>query len=82
MITTPDEVPDGYVLLQRHNGQACYAACMSGTFAGWLMWKHPDGQWVSKRKLEAWELMQVEDQRDDGIVIETSGLVANGPRAG
>lgn len=64
------EVPEGYVLLQRENGRAKYAACMVGRFAGWLMQKHPDGQWVSERRLEAWELMQVEDQRDYAIVTE------------
>jgi len=64
-----EELPSGFILLQEENGRACYAACMIGQFSGWLMWKHPDGQWVSKRKLESWELMQVEDQRDDTIVF-------------
>lgn len=71
-----NEVPDGYALLQRHNGKACYAACMAGPFAGWLMWKHPDGQWISKRKLEPREMMQVEDQRDYNIVQETNSVRA------
>jgi len=26
--------------------------CLSGRFAGWLFRKHPDGQWISIRKLE------------------------------
>lgn len=26
--------------------------CIGGRFDGWLMKKHPDGQWVSVRKLE------------------------------
>lgn len=76
MNQTQNEVPEGFTLLQRENGKAVYAACMTGRFAGWLMWKHPDGQWVSKRKLEARELMQVEDQRDDGIVQETTATPA------
>lgn len=71
------EVPEGFVLLQLHDGHACYAACMDGgRFHGWLMWKHPDGQWVSKRKLEQWEIMQVEDQRDYGIVQSTNSVRA------
>lgn len=66
-------LPEGFVLLQRHEGNDCYAACLDGgRFHGWLMWRHPDGQWVSKHKLEPWEVMQAEDQRDDGIVHETS----------
>lgn len=71
------EVPDGFVLLQRHNGKAAHAACMDGgRFHGWLFAKGPDGQWVSQRKLEAWEAMQVEDQRDYGIVQETNSVRA------
>ena len=63
------QVPAGFVLLQTENGKPVYSACLDGgRFHGWLMWKHPDGQWVSKRKLEAWEIMQAEDQRDYGIV--------------
>lgn len=63
------QVPAGFVLLQTKNGKPVYSACLDGgRFHGWLMWKHPDGQWVSKRKLEAWEIMQAEDQRDYGIV--------------
>lgn len=29
-----------------------HAVCVGGRWDGWLMWKHPDGQWVSVRKLE------------------------------
>lgn len=28
-----------------------HGVCVGGRFDGWLMWKHPDGQWVSVRKL-------------------------------
>lgn len=28
-----------------------HGVCIGGRFDGWLMWKHPDGQWVSVRKL-------------------------------
>lgn len=77
MQTTLKEVPDGFVLLQRHDGKARYAACLDGgRFHGWLMQKHPDGQWVSQRKLESWEIMQAEDQRDDNIIHETAGTVS------
>lgn len=27
-----------------------HALCLSGTFEGWICWKHPDGQWVSAAK--------------------------------
>ena len=27
--------------------------CIGGRFDGWLMRKHPDGQWVSEAKLES-----------------------------
>lgn len=71
------EVPTGFVLLQRHNGHACYAACMDGgVFHGWLMWKAPNGNWVSQRKLAEWEIMQVEDQRDGSWVFSTNNVRA------
>ena len=71
------EVPKGFVLLQRHNGKAYYAACMDGgPHHGWLMWKHPNGDWITKRKLEGWEIMQVEDQRDGNIVQHTNSVRA------
>jgi hypothetical protein len=72
------EVPDGYVLLQRHNGKPCHAACLDGgRFHGWLFAKGPEeGQWVSVRKLAEWEVMQAEDQRDDNIVHETTHTAA------
>lgn len=69
LVSIPDDLPPGFVPLQREKGRLVYAACLDGgRFNGWLMWKHPDGQWVSKRKLVDWEIMQAEDQRDYGIV--------------
>ena len=69
-----DELPVGFVPLQSENGKVVYAACMDSNARHykWLMWKHPDGQWVSKRKLEDWEVMQVEDQAHYGIVQEAA----------
>ena len=28
-----------------------HGVAIGGRFDGWLMWRHPDGQWVSIRKL-------------------------------
>jgi hypothetical protein len=65
-----DKLPSGFVPLQKENGRIVYAACMDSNAMHykWLMWRHPDGQWVSKRKLQEWEVMQVEDQEHYGIV--------------
>jgi len=73
-VSTADELPSGFVPLQKENGRIVYAACMdsSARHYKWLMWRHPDGQWVSKRKLEDWEVMQVEDQEHYGIVQEAA----------
>ena len=44
--------------------------CLDGSDVhGWIFYRHPDGQLVTKRKLADWELMQAEDQRDENIVI-------------
>ncbi len=29
-----------------------HGVCVGGRFNGWLMWLHPDGQWVSVLQLE------------------------------
>lgn len=29
-----------------------HAVCIGGRFDGWLMHRHPDGQWISVRKLD------------------------------
>jgi hypothetical protein len=47
--------------------------------------RHPDGQLVSCQKLENWEIMQVEDQRDSDIVLDGGHNVishSNGARCG
>ena len=61
MTLTPNEFQQGYnqgladncpppriVLLGGGKG-----VCIGGRFDGWMMWKHPDGQWVSEVKLES-----------------------------
>lgn len=63
-----DEVPSGFVILQRNPDR--FVCLDNGRFHGWLMYKHPDGHLVSDRKLEHWELMQVEDQVYYDIVQE------------
>lgn len=30
-----------------------YGVCVGGRYDGWLMWQHPDGQWVTKANLES-----------------------------
>jgi hypothetical protein len=69
-----DDLPNGFVPLQSENGKVVYAACLDvkARHYKWLMWLHPDGHWVSKRKLEEWEVMQAEDQEHYGIVIEAA----------
>lgn len=73
-VSSADELPKGFVPLQQENGKIVYAACLdpNARHYKWLMWKHPDGQWVSKRKLEEWEVMQAEDQSHYGIILGTS----------
>lgn len=49
-----------------------YAACLdrSNSWHGWLFKRHPDGGFVSIRKLKQWEIAQAEDQKHYGIVIK------------
>jgi len=54
---------NGLVLLQQNPD------CAWNPANNWLYVKGGDGQWVTQRKLEPWEVMQAEDQRDGGIVL-------------
>jgi len=63
-----NQLSNGLTLLQQNPDFA--VDLRSGKWHGWLFRRHPDGQWVSDRKLVAWEIMQAEDQRDQGIVIQ------------
>ena len=59
---------NGLTLVQRNPDKA--VDLTGGDWNGWLFFRHPDGQFVSESKLEPWEVMQAEDQRDYGIVID------------
>jgi len=55
---TMDEHVERSALLDRSQAvrfikiDADQAICVGGRFDGWLMHKHPDGQWITIRKLE------------------------------
>jgi len=62
------ELKDGWVRVQVNPERV---ACLDGSeWHGWLFMRHPDGQLVSCQELKNWEIMQVEDQRDNNIVID------------
>lgn len=62
-----DQLPEGLKLLQINPD---IAVDLTGSrYHGWLFYLHPDGQWVTLRKLADWEIMQAEDQVDAEIVI-------------
>ena len=53
---------NGLVLLQQNPD------CAWNPKNNWLYIKGQDGKWITYRKLESWEVMQAEDQRDNCIV--------------
>ena len=69
-----NELPNGMTLLQKNPDFA--VDLRGGKTHGWLFSKGASGQWVTSRKLENWEIMQAEDQRDEGIVIHSPNLRA------
>ncbi len=77
------ELKTGWVRVQVNPERV---ACIdNGEWHGWLFMRHPDGQLVSCQKLENWEIMQVEDQRDSDIVLDGGHNVishSNGARCG
>lgn len=62
-----NRLENGLVLLQQNPD--CAVDLSGGKAHGWLYVRGHDGQWVTHRKLEQWEIMQAEDQRDYEIVI-------------
>lgn len=71
-----NQLSNGMTLLQKNPDIAVQLD--GGDWHGWLFNKHPDGKWVSQRKLESWEIMQAEDQRDEGKVIHSPHARAGG----
>ena len=67
-----NELPNGLTLLQRNPDFA--VNLKGGEWHGWLYHRGANEQWVSQRKLAAWEIMQAEDQREDGHVIQSPNL--------
>ena len=67
MLEMNNTLDNGLVLLQQNPD--CAVDLSGGKAHGWLFVRGPDGQWVTHRKLAEWEVMQAEDNRDQGIVI-------------
>ena len=68
------ELPNGLTLLQKNPDYA--ANLMGGKMHGWLYFRGENREWVTNRKLASWEIMQAEDQRDEGIVIQSPSVRA------
>jgi hypothetical protein len=64
-----NKLKNGLVLLQSNPN---IAICLdeNSEYYGWLFYQHPDGQYVTMRKLKSWELMQAEDQIDEGLILD------------
>lgn len=63
-----EELKEGWARLQVNPE---YVACLDNSeWHGWVFKRHSDGQLVSYYKLQPWEIMQAEDQRDEGIVLD------------
>lgn len=62
------KVPATLTLLQINPAKA--VDLNGGITHGWLYYEHPDGYWITERKLDIFELMAATDQRDAGIVID------------
>jgi len=64
-----NEMGNGFILVQ-HSPDYAVQLDRNSAWFGWLFYRHPDGQLVSKRELESWEIMQAEGQRDENIIID------------
>lgn len=63
------EVGNGLTLLQVNPHCAADLNADRKTY-GWLYTKHPDGHWVTHRKMSPGEIEQAHDQAADGAVLQ------------
>lgn len=70
---TYEVLPFRFIPLQVKNGKVTHACCAdeNSTHYLYLMCRTSYGVWIPLRKLEKWEIMQVEDQEYYGIILET-----------
>jgi hypothetical protein len=62
-------LPKDFVLVQEKPDMA---VCTGGKWKGWLFsYKENPEHWIPERKLEGWEMMQVEDQIHYDIIISS-----------
>lgn len=64
-----NRLPNGLTLLQVNPDCAAQLDSNAKDF-GWLYTKHPDGQWVTHRKLEPAEIEIAQDQAADMAVLQ------------
>lgn len=62
-----NHLSNGLILLQENPN--CAVDLSGGEDHGWLYYQVPGEEWVKHRKLLDWEIMQAEDQRDEGIIL-------------
>ncbi len=69
MNTLSSTLPNGLTLVQRSPDCAIDLRTNSASYR-WLFTRseNTNGQWVTVRRIEDWELTQAEDQRDNNIV--------------
>lgn len=63
------QLPGGLTLLQVNPDSAADLNPESRTYR-WLFYRHPDGQWVTQRKMTDAEFDQAWDQAVDGAVLQ------------
>lgn len=68
-------LPNGLTLLQQ-NPDCAVRLEPSAKDHGWLYTRHPDGQWVTMRKLSDAELETAYDQAADMIVLQGTNVRA------
>jgi hypothetical protein len=64
-------LPNGLTLVQI-NPERAVDLNKESQFCGWLFWHHPDGQWVTERKLSTREIEDAYDQSSDMRVLDAA----------
>lgn len=71
-IHEPFNITDTGLTLLQINPERAADLRKDSRYFGWLFYRHPDGQWVTLRKLSAAEIDEAQDQASDMNALDAA----------
>lgn len=73
-ITEPHNITETGLTLLQINPLRAADLRQESSYFGWLFWRHPDGQWVTERKLDKREIEEAYEQAADMSVLNAGRM--------